>query len=225
MSPPKQRPVPSLVTVLLLTTLTTITAAASITFELTQGQRKCFSEDLPPMATVQGTVHVASGRAEMPLDLFVSDQAGKVYFNKHDVNSVKFTFATANYRPHTMEPHRFCILSQVHPHAAHAPSISRRVTLDVKSVSHEQGKKVPELARQEHADKIYSDFLTVSQSVDSLIEKMDDLRAAEQTLTDLNERTATTIVQISVVACLFTIGTGVANFLSLKSFFKRKKLA
>lgn len=198
---------------------------SSLTFELPYGQRKCFSEDLPPSTTTRGTVHVASGHGEMKLDLFVSDSRGIVHFHKADVDTVKFSFKTSDNDPHSRETYRFCIVNQVHPASSTgAKRIVRRVTLSVEIVW-ERDVKLGRVAKQEHVDKVYASFLTVNNEVDGLIEKMDELRAKEQALTDVNERTASTILRISLVACLFTIATGVLNFLSLKTFFKRKKLA
>lgn len=84
---------------------------------------------------------------------------------------------------------------------------------------------VGRLAKQEHVDKVYESFLSVSNEVDTLIERLDELRAKEQMLTELNESTTVVILRISLVACAFTIATGVLNILSLQRFFKRKKLA
>lgn len=198
----------------------------ALTFELPYGQRKCFTEDLAPSTTTRGTVHVASGTGEMTLDLFVSDARGVVHFHKADVGSVKFSFRTAPGPAHVREMYRFCVVNQVHPHAAGgAGRTVRRVTLRVEEVQERGELTLGRIAKQEHVDKVYSSFLSVSSDVDGLIEKMEELRAKEQTLSEVNERTATTILRISLIACIFTIGTGVLNFLSLKTFFKRKKLA
>lgn len=198
----------------------------SLTFELPYGQRKCFSEDLPPDIEVRGTVHVASGQGEMTLDLFVSDMRGVVYFHKSNVDSVKFSFRTGHFPSHTREAFRFCVVNQVSANAAHPSArVVRRVTLEVETVKDRHDTSTSRLAKQDQVDKVYSSFLGVQNDVDDLIEKMDELRVKEQKLNDINESTSATIFRISLVACLFTILTGVLNFLSLKSFFKRKKLA
>lgn len=199
--------------------------ATSLTFNLPYGQRKCFSDDLPPSTSCRGTVHVTSGKGEMSLDLFVTDPRGTVFFHKSDVNSVKFSFRTGSFQQHTTQKYRFCVVNQVHPHAVHAADVVRKVTLDVEAITEHREKAISRLAKQDHADKLYADFLAASQLVDNMIEKMDDLRVSEQFLTDLNQSTATTILRVSMVACVLTVATGVLNFLSLKSFFKRKKLA
>lgn len=215
------------------------TIGTSLTFDLAYGQRKCFTEDLPAGSMTRGTVHVSSGKGEMSLDVFVSDMRGTVFFHKADVNSVKFSFETGGTKvgtPHNtreknegiLYPYRFCIVNQVNPHAAstQAHTMTRRVTLQIEAVVDEKDRySVVDLAKQEHADKVYSSFLQVSTAVDGLIEKMDDLRAREKILNAANAETSRTIFQISIVACIVTIGIGVMNFLSLKSFFKRKKLA
>lgn len=162
----------------------------------------------------------------MSLDLFVSDERGSVYFHKSDVNMVKFSFQTGSFQQHTMKPYSFCVINQVHKDSRSNPGAIRRVTLEVEVENQDNRKtEASRLAKQSHAEKVYTDFLSVSSDVDRLIEKMDDLREKEKALSELNEQTATTILRISVIACLFTIGTGVLNFLSLKTFFKRKKLA
>lgn len=198
--------------------------AQALTFDLAYGQRKCFSEDLPPLTTVRGDVQVASGRGEMRLDLFVSDAKGVVAFHKSDVNMVKYSFQTASYDRHTTSPYRFCIVNQVHARAANDGDLSRRVTMKVDVLHKSRAEQFSRLATKGHVSKIQESFQSVSDDVDRLIEVMDELRAKEQELTDLNASTTRTIVRISVVACLFTIATGVANFVSLKSFFKQKKL-
>lgn len=168
---------------------------------------------------------MASGKGEMSLDLFVSDMRGTVQFHKQDVNTVKFSFKTGLFQSHTVQDYRFCVVNQVHPHSHSTPGAVRRVTLDVDVARDKDVDSTSHLAKQEHADKIYNDFMTVSQSVDSIIEKMDELREKEANLTNINKQTTTTIFRLSMLACLFTVAAGVANFLSLKSFFKRKKLA
>eukprot|EP00177_Eucheuma_denticulatum_P006033 GFKZ01011005.1.p1 GENE.GFKZ01011005.1~~GFKZ01011005.1.p1 ORF type:complete len:237 (+),score=6.63 GFKZ01011005.1:202-912(+) len=230
----------NLLSLLFLTsTLLHVSLCGSLTFELPYGQRKCFSEDLPPYTVTRGTVHVSSGSGEMSLDLFVSDQNGVVQFHKSDVNTVKFSFRSGSYPVHTRQMYRFCVVNQVHAGSANTMpgSVTRRVTLKVEPVyegemagreqhqSDGSGTAVSRLAKQGHVDKVYQSFLEVSNDVDGLIERMEELRAEEEMLTAANERTAGVILKISVVACTLTIATGVLNFLSLKSFFKRKKLA
>lgn len=53
---------------------------------------------------------------------------------------------------------------------------------------------------------------------------MDEIRMREQSLSNIGKETTAIIVRISLVACLFTILTGVLNFMFLKDFFKRKKM-
>lgn len=217
----------SLTALTALLSLLHVSFAGSLMFELPYGQRKCFTEDLPPDTVTRGTVHVASGQGEMTLDLFVSDMRGVVHFHKSNVDSVKFSFKTGHYPMHTREAYRFCIVNQVSSNAMHQASghVVRRVTLEVETVKEHQDPTTSRLAKQDQVDKTYSSFLSVQNDVDGLIEKMDELRAKEQQLSEVNESTSTTIFRISLVACGFTILTGVLNFLSLKSFFKRKKLA
>lgn len=217
--------VSSLFVLLLLTFLAQLPSSrgSSITFELSYGQRKCFAEELPPKSTCRGTVHVSAGGGEMTLDLFVSSNHGAVVFHKQDVNSVKFSFETAEYQAHTLQSYQFCIVNQVHPHSHTTPGTSRRITLKVEVNRH--ARESLQLAKQEHADKIYSEFSSVSESVHEVIEQLDELREKEKEITLTNERTTTTIFRLSLIACVFTIATGFANFLSLKTFFKRKKLA
>lgn len=204
-----------------------LSLANSLTFELPYGQRKCFSEDLPPNVSVRGTVHVSSGQGEMSLDLIVLDDSGVVHSHKSDVNSVKFSFRSGNYPHHTRQDYRFCIVTQVKTRGAEpaARHVTRRVTLEVDVAPDDTGGTVGRLAKQEHMDKVYQSFLSVSNEVDELIERMDELRAKEQLLTEANELTTKVILRISLVACAFTIATGILNVLSLQRFFKRKKLA
>lgn len=201
--------------------------ANSLTFELPYGERKCFSEDLPPDVSIHGTVHVSSGQGEMSLDLFVLDESGAVRFHKSDVNSIKFSFRSGSY-PHPLrKDYRFCIVNQVKAHAAQpaARHVTRRVTLEVGVAPGESGGNTGRFAKQEHVDNIYESFLAVSGEIDALIERMDELRAKEEILTEANEQTTVVILRISLVACALTIATGVLNLLSLQRFFKRKKLA
>lgn len=211
---------------------------ASLTFTLPYGQRKCFNEELPISGTVRGTIHVSSGAGDMTLDLFVSDSRGAVQFHKSDVNSIKFSFDmshSAYHQQHQQQQHynsyagtesyRFCIVNQVHPQASAPKEVSRRVTLDISVVSDMHSEQVSKLATSEHAEKLFSTFASVSSDVDGVIRKLDELRSRELELTQINESTSSTILTISVLASLFTILTGVLNVMSLKSFFKRKKLA
>lgn len=202
--------------------------ASSLTFNLPYGQRKCFTEELPPSANVRGGINVASGKGDMSLDMFVSDSHGTVHFHKSDVNAVKFSFHTPASNTQGMyapDDYRFCIVNQVHPQAAASPGVTRRITLEVSYVSDRHAQQVDRLAKEDVAEQVFSRFSSVSSDVDELIEKLDELRAKEQQLTELNENTSSTILTISLIASLFTILTGLLNFLSLKSFFKRKKLA
>lgn len=205
--------------------LTLIPTVFSITFELSYAERKCFTEELPAATDAKGTVHVSGGAGEMSLDLFISDMRGTVYFHKQDVNSIKFSFRTAHGQPHEMKTYRFCVLNQARPHSPASPGSVRRISLDVKAVSQVTHDAFNRLIKQEHADKVYSDFFTVSSEVDSIIEQMDVLRDEEKKLSEINEQTTSMILNLSLIACIFTIATGVANFFSLKSFFKRKKIA
>ena len=200
--------------------------ANSLTFELGFGERKCFSEDLPPDTRTLGTVHVASGHGDMTLDLFVADARGKVYFHRANVDTVKFSFVTGAGSPHTRESYRFCVVNQVPAHAVRpAANVVRRVTLEVDRLRPSTDSPAARIAKQEHVDKVYSSFMTVQNDIEDLIEKIDELREREEHLSRANDDTSSTIFRISLVACLFTIITGLLNFLSLKSFFKRKKLA
>lgn len=213
---------------------------ASLTFTLPYGQRKCFVEELPISGTVRGTVHVSSGIGDMSLDMFVSDSRGVVRYHKSEVNSIKFSFDMPNSADHLhqqgqqqqyynsyagSESYRFCIVNQVHPEAAAPKEVNRRVTLDISFVSDKHVEQVSKLAKSEHAEKLFSTFASVSSDVDGVIRQLDELRARELELTEINESTSSTILTISVMASLFTVLTGVLNVMSLKSFFKRKKLA
>ncbi len=200
--------------------------AASITFDLGYGQQKCFTEDLPPVTIVRGDVHIASGKGEMRLDLFVTNQQGVLAFHKSDVNAVKFSFQTGAYDRHTTQLYRFCVVNQVHGLSGMPPGdVFRRVTMQIDVMSASRGNAVGGLATRDHVTKLQQSFHEVSGEVDRLIESLDELRAKEQQLTDVNANTSTMIVRISIIACLFTILTGVLNVMSLKSFFKQKKLA
>lgn len=217
----------SLAAIAALISLLRVSFAGSLTFELPYGQRKCFTEDLPPDTVTRGTMHVASGQGEMTLDVFVSDLQGIVHFHKSNVDNVKFSFKTGHFPLHTREAYRFCVVNQVSPNAIQQSSgrVVRRITLEVETVKEPHDPTTSRLAKQGQVDQMYTSFLSVQNDVDGLIEKMDELRATEQVLSEVNESTSTTILRISLVACVFTILTGVLNFLSLKSFFKRKKLA
>lgn len=215
--------------------LTSSTVAGSkLTFNLPYGQRKCLREEIPGSSTVQGSVEVSSGRGDMTLDLFVTNMEGKVFFHKTDVNSMKYSFRTpggTSVGAHVGDEYvvrgmyRFCVVNQVHPHAATTGDVTRRVTLAISYVTDRHQEEVSKLAKEDHAEKVFSSFSTVTSDVDKLIDRMDELRQREKELSQMNETTSRTIVSISVLACLFTILTGVLNFFSLKSFFKRKKLA
>lgn len=204
-----------------------------LTFSLPYGQRKCLSEEIPGSATVQGAVEVSSGHGDMTLDLFVTNIEGRVYFHKTDVNSMKYSFRTPSVpagHAHTdgrgdRDIYRFCVVNQVHPHAASRSDVIRRVTVHIAYVTDRHNEEIHKLAKEEHAEQVFTTFSSVTSDVDKLIDKMDELRERERELSELNENTAKSIVTISVLACLFTIITGVLNFFSLKSFFKRKKLA
>lgn len=199
---------------------------ASITFDLAYGQQKCFSEDLPPVTIVRGDVQIASGRGEMRLDLFVTDMNGVLAFHKSDVNAVKYSFQTGAYERYTTQQYRFCIVNQLKPRGTEpGTEVFRRVTIKVNSISNSRGAEVGNLAKRDHVSKLQQTFHEVSNEVDRLIETMDQLRVDEQLLTDVNRNTTSSIIRISIVACLFTILTGVLNVMSLKSFFKQKKLA
>lgn len=201
---------------------------SSLTFELPYGQRKCFMDDLAPNGQVKGTVQVSSGKGEMSLDIFVSDSRGTVHFHKSDINSIKFSFAVPQQPHHDGRPetYRFCVVNQIHQNAiTQDDKVVRKVTLRISYVSSEQSNDMSNLAKSHHAEKLFSTFSSVSSDVDQLIRALDDLRMQERQLTQLNESTSATILTISSLACLFTVLTGVLSFLSLKTFFKRKKLA
>lgn len=191
-------------------------------------------EDLPSVGTVKGTVHVASGKGDMSLDMFVSDSRGAVHAHKSDVNSVKFSFKLPvddGPQHHSNgdgrdETYRFCVINQVHPQAVQPKdAVGRKVTLEISYSSNQHIEQLSKLAKTDHAERLFSTFSSVSSDVDQLIRALDELRSKEQELTKLNETTASTILFISLLACLFTILTGILSFMSLKSFFKRKKLA
>lgn len=197
----------------------------ALTFDLPYGSRKCLSEDLPTSADVKGELHVTGGHGDMSLDLFVSDPRGIVYFHKAGVDAVKYTFRTGSFDPRTTQVYRFCVLHQVHPNAAVQHELSRRVTLKVDVESAKTRNEVDQLAKTVHVSKAEESFGEVSKEIMELISRLDDMRVKEQQLSEVNEDTSKSIVRITVVAALFTIMTGVLNFLNLKSFFKQKKLA
>lgn len=197
----------------------------AITFDLPYGARKCISEDMPPIADVRGELHVTGGDGDMSLDLFVSDPKGIVFFHQASVNAVKYTFRTGAFDPRTTQVYRFCVLHQTHPNAASPHGLSRRVTLKVEVQSPKSKQEVEQLAKGVHLDKVQHSFEEVSREIMDLISRLDDLRGKEQALSEINEDTSRTIVRITVIAAIFTVATGVLNFLNLKSFFKQKKLA
>jgi emp24/gp25L/p24 family/GOLD len=199
--------------------------AHAVTFELGYGARKCLSEDVPPLANVRGELHVAGGAGDMSLDLFVSNPRGVVYFHKADASAVKYTFKSGAFEAHTTEPYRFCIVHQVHPNSAASTDVLRRVTLTVQVETPASKHAISSLATKDHVAKAQQTFQDVSNEVDVLIAQLDDLRIKEQALSDVNDDTSRTIVRITIIAALFTVATGVLNFLNLKTFFKQKKLA
>jgi emp24/gp25L/p24 family/GOLD len=185
----------------------------------------CLIEDVPPLSNVRGELRVAGGKGDMTLDLFVSDPSGVVYYHKADVNAVKYSFKSGAFQAHTTMPYRFCVVHQIHPHAPPGTNVARRVSLSVKVETPAFKEVVDSLAKGGHISKIQESFQEVSNEVDALIARLDELRVKEQALTDINEDTSRTILRITIIAALFTIASGVLNFLNLKSFFKQKKLA
>jgi emp24/gp25L/p24 family/GOLD len=208
-----------------LTLAVWLTPTNALTFELGYGARKCMSEDMPPLAQVRGELHVAGGAGDMSLDLFVSNPRGVVYFHKADANAVKYSFKTGAFEAHSTEAYRFCVVHQVHPNAAVRTDVTRRVSLTADVETPAAKSAIRSLATSDHVSKAQDSFQEVSNEVDTLIARLDDLRVKEQALSEINEDTSRTIVRITVIAALFTIATGVLNFLNLTSFFKQKKLA
>jgi emp24/gp25L/p24 family/GOLD len=200
-------------------------AAAGLTFDLEYGARKCVSEDVPPSADVLGELHVSGGNGDMSLDLFVSDPRGVVYFHKAGANSVKYSFKAGTFAEGTTQVYRFCVVHQVHPNAATRTDVMRRVSLSVKVEGKGVKEEVERLAKKGDVTKAQEKFQDVYRDVDSLISRMDELRALEDTLSTANENTSRVVMRVTFLAAVFTIGTGVLNFLNLKSFFKSKKLA
>lgn len=200
-------------------------SAEALTFDLPYGSRKCLSEDIPALSNIRGELRVAGGNGEMSLDLFVSDPRGIVYFHKADANAVKYSFKSGPFEEHTTQPYRFCVVHQVHPNAAARNDVVRRVSLSVIVESPAAREEVDRLAKGGHLTKIQERFNEVSSEVDVLIDRLDQLREQEHRLAEMNEDTSQTILRITIIAALFTIATGVLNFLNLTSFFKQKKLA
>jgi emp24/gp25L/p24 family/GOLD len=198
---------------------------SALTFDLEYGGRMCLIEDIPPLSNVRGSLRVTGGTGDMTLDLFVSDHHGVVYFHKADANAVKYSFKSGSFEAHTTMPYRFCVVHQAHPHAAPGMHVARRVSLSVRVDTPAFKEVVDSLAKGGHLSKIQESFQEVSNEVDALIARLDEIRVKEQTLTNINEDTSRTILRITVIAALFTVATGVLNFLNLKSFFKQKKLA
>lgn len=221
-----QRRLPPLAPLLVaLLLLLLATNASALTFDLLYGSRKCISEDIPPLSDVRGELHVSGGSGDMALDLFVSDPRGVVYFHRAEANSVKYSFKSGEFDSRTTQAYRFCVVHQVHPNAATKTDVSRRVSLDVKVESEKSRVEVDALAKRGHLSNVQEKFQDVYHEVDGLIQKMDELRMKEQTLSEVNEDTSRTVLRVTVLAAIFTIGTGVLNFMNLKSFFKQKKLA
>lgn len=199
-------------------------AASALTFDLSYGSRKCISEDVTPLADVRGELHVSGGSGDMSLDLFVSDPRGVVYFHRAGANSVKYSFKAGNFGTAT-QAYRFCVVHQVHPNAATRTEVVRRVTLSVKVEGKGIQEEVAALAKRGDVAQAQEKFQDVYREVDNIISQMDRLRDMEEALSSANENTSRIVMRVTFLAAVFTIGTGVLNFLNLKTFFKSKKLA
>lgn len=199
--------------------------ATALTFDLLYGSRKCVSEDLPPGAEVKGELHVSGGSGDMSLDLFVSDPRGVVYFHRAAVNSVKYSFTSGSFDANAQQTYRFCVVHQVHPNSAARTDVSRRVSLDVKVDSASVKEDMKLLASKSDVSRVSDKFQGLYQEVDELIGRMEVLRKAEAALSVANAETSRIVLRVTVIAGVFTVLTGVLNFVSLKSFFKSKKLA
>lgn len=202
-----------------------ISSALALTFDLPYGSRKCVSEEVPPVADVKGEVHVSGGNGDMSLDLFVSDPRGVVYFHRAAVNSVKFSFKSGTFDERQTQNYRFCVVHQVHPNSAARTDVSRRVSLDVSVETAKVKEDLKLLASKGDLTRVQERFQTLYKEVDEIIGRMDVLREREKLLNAANEDTSRVVVRVTIVAGIFTIMTGVLNFVSLKSFFKSKKLA
>jgi hypothetical protein len=200
-------------------------AAAALTFDLPYGARKCVSEDVTPLAGVRGELHVSGGTGDMSLDLFVSDPRGVVYFHRAGANSVKYSFKAGAFDARVTQSYRFCIVHQVHPNAAARTDVSRRVSLSVAVEAKGVREDLEGLAKKGDVGKVQERFQEVYREVDTLIGRMDELRDKEAALSAVNDDTSRIVLRVTVLAAVFTVGTGVLNFLNLKTFFKSKKLA
>lgn len=198
---------------------------AALTFDLTYGSRKCMSEDVSSLADVRGDIHVSSGVGDMTLDLFVSDPRGVVYFHRAGANSLKFSFKAGEFDEHQTQAYRFCVVHQVHPNAAARTEVTRRVSLNVKVEGKGVQQEVAALAKKGDVLQAQEKFQDVYREVDNIISRMDELRNMEDSLTEANESTSKVVLRVTFLAAVFTIGTGVLNFLNLKTFFRSKKLA
>lgn len=198
---------------------------AALTFDLTYGSRKCVSEDVTSLANVRGEVHVSGGVGDMSLDLFVSDPRGVVYFHRAGANAVKYSFKAGAFDERLTQAYRFCIVHQVHPNAAARTEVTRRVSLSMNVEGKGVQEEVAALAKRGDVVAAQEKFQDVYREVDNIISRMDELRNMEDALTAANESTSKVVMRVTFLAAVFTIGTGVLNFLNLKTFFKSKKLA
>lgn len=203
------------------------TYARAITFDLYFGEQKCFGEDFLPRTSVKGDVHVSTGRggADMKLDVVITNSKQVVVFHRAAIHTAKFSFTTGEYKSTTSQPYRICVRHQVPSYAARPPTdiaAYRRVTLSLHTPRTSQD--IAKLASRAHVNRTSQSFREVSFSLERLLQAMHSIRSLEQHLSDIGNSTATLVVCISLLASLFTILTGVLNFMYLKNFFKHKKL-
>lgn len=204
--------------------LSLVSGSNGLAFEVDYGGRKCIYEEVPPSTQIKGEFHVSGGTGEMELDLFITDPRGVVYFNKQNMDTQKFSFKSGQFIKHTKQKYKFCVLHQVHQHAARMPRVKRRVSFSVEIEQSRRAKKKAQVATGSQVDSAHEKLADLEDDLDTLLGEFDGIREEEQVITDIGTNTTSTILRYSVLSIAITLLTGFLNHYYLRSFFKQKKL-
>eukprot|EP00899_Mesostigma_viride_P018288 jgi/Mesvir1/26460/Mv16135-RA.1 len=185
---------------------------SALQFEVAHGQTKCVSEDIDQGVLVLGEYGVASGDVRK-ISVKVKSPNGDVLYAQEGVEDGHFGFTTKE-----SGEYKACFWSRT------GVERGQKVHINLEWKTGVHAKDWTAIAKKENLAGMELELRQLEDTVKGIHEEMLYMRAREQEMRDMNERTNSQVAWLSLLSLIVCISLAVWQLYYLKRFFERKKV-
>merc|ERR550532_1902516 len=190
---------------------------SSISFWISDGQRKCLKDEVHKNVLVTGDYSLSGAVGGVKTHLSVTDMKQHVLFAKADASSGKFAFTTEDY-----DRFEVCFVSETDPGQKGFKIPPREVHLVLKHGV--EARNYEDTAKAEKLKPLEIELRRLEDLSESIVNDFSYMKEREEHMRDTNESTNSRVLYFSMFSmmCLFALATW--QVIYLRKYFKSKKL-